>query len=96
MSVGGSFTFSEGDTLEQQINDPVYYQFISAVMESSGIDPISAQPTNLQDSWSNMINLSSLNQFQRICRLCLAIPFQECITRRAPTPEGKITLIMSE
>ena len=58
MSVGGSFTFSEGDTLEQQINDPVYYQFISAVMESSGIDPISAQPTNLQDSWSNMINLS--------------------------------------
>lgn len=60
MSVGGSYTFSEGDTLEQQIGDPIYYQFISAVMESNGIDPISSQPTNLQDSWSNMINLSYL------------------------------------
>ena len=44
MSVGGSYTFSEGDTLEQQINDPIYYQFISAVMESSGIDPV--RPTD--------------------------------------------------
>ena len=60
LNVGTSFSFSKGDTLEQAIADPVYYQFIEAVMQSSGLDPLSAQPANLQDSWSNMASLSYL------------------------------------
>ena len=60
LSVGGSYSFSEGDTLEEAIADPVYYQFIEAVMQSSGLDPLSAQPSNLQDSWSHMLNIAYL------------------------------------
>ena len=60
LSVGGSYTFSEGDTLAEQISDPIYYQFIAAIMENSGIDPLTAQPSNLQDSWTNMLNLTYL------------------------------------
>jgi len=60
MNVGTSYSFSKGDTLEEAIADPIYYQFIEAVMQSNGLDPLSAQPSNLQDSWSNMANLSYL------------------------------------
>lgn len=56
--VGGSFTFSEGDTLKEQLNDDTYYSFIEEVMRQSGSDPLTQQPTNLQDGWNHTISLS--------------------------------------
>ena len=58
MNVGISYSFSESDTLEEQIADPAYYNFIKAVMNSNGLDPLTSQPTNLQDSWAQMVNVS--------------------------------------
>ena len=37
MNVGISYSFSESDTLEEQIADPAYYNFIKAVMNSNGL-----------------------------------------------------------
>ena len=73
LNVGTSYSFSKGDTLEQAIADPVYYQFIEAVMQSNGLDPC-PQPSNLQDSWSNMANLSYLKPLSRTfidAKLCI-------------------------
>lgn len=57
-TVGTSYTFSEGDTLEQQINDPVYFSFIEAVMQQNGSSPISDYPSNLQDSVTMSLSLT--------------------------------------
>ena len=37
MNVGISYSFSESDTLEEQIADPAYYNFIKAIMNSNGL-----------------------------------------------------------
>lgn len=57
-TAGASYTFSEGDTLEQQINDPVYFSFIEAVMQQSGISTASAYPSNLQDGIGHSLTIS--------------------------------------
>jgi hypothetical protein len=56
-----SYSFTNGDTLEEQINDPEYYNFISAVMASSGLNPLSEQPTSLQDAWTHTISASYMH-----------------------------------
>ena len=56
-TTGASYSFTNGDTLEQQINDPVYYQFIEQVM--GGPEAVLAQqPTTLQDAWTHLISAS--------------------------------------
>ena len=57
-TAGASYTFSEGDTLEQQINDPVYFSFIEAVMQNSGISPSSDYPSNLQDGLGHALSFA--------------------------------------
>jgi hypothetical protein len=60
LSVGGSYSFSNGDTLAEQIADPVYYSFIEAVM--GGADAVAAQqPTSLQDAWTHTMTLSYMH-----------------------------------
>ncbi len=58
LSVGASYTFSQGDSLEQQISDPTYFNFLKAVMEQGGITPSSEYPANLQSGLGHSINLS--------------------------------------
>jgi hypothetical protein len=57
-TVGASYTFTQGDTLEQQIADPVYYNFIEAIMQQSGISTSSEYPSNLQDSIGHALSIS--------------------------------------
>lgn len=57
-----SYTFTQGDTLEQTIADPVYFNFIEAVMQQSGISPSSDYPSNLQDGLGHALSLSYTKQ----------------------------------
>ena len=41
---GASYTFSQGDSLQEQIADPTYFNFLKAVMEQSGTSPSSEYP----------------------------------------------------
>ena len=55
-TAGLSYSFTEGDTLKDQITDPTYYSFIEAVM--GGADSVLSQyPSNLQDSLTHTLNL---------------------------------------
>lgn len=65
LTVGASYSFTNGDTLEQQLLSSMgavegkrYYDFIKAVMENSGLNPATQQPTTLQDAWTHMISAS--------------------------------------
>ena len=62
LSVGASYTFSQGDSLQQQISDPIYYNLIKGIMEASGVSPNSEYPTNLQSGLGHTINLSYMSQ----------------------------------
>jgi hypothetical protein len=55
---GMSYTFSDGDTLEEQIADPFYFNFLKAVMEAGGGSPSNDYPGNLQDGYSYMLSSS--------------------------------------
>ena len=55
-TAGLSYSFTEGDTLKDQISDPVYYEFIEAVMGGSS-SVLSQFPSNLQDSLTHTLNL---------------------------------------
>jgi hypothetical protein len=57
-----SYTFTQGDTLEETIADPVYFNFIEAVMQQSGISPSSDYPSNLQDGLGHALSLSYTKQ----------------------------------
>jgi hypothetical protein len=61
-TAGVSYSFTEGDTLEEQLNDPEYYNFIKAVMEQSGSSPSSAYPSNLQDALTHTLSLAYIKQ----------------------------------
>lgn len=56
-----SYSFTNGDTLEEQINDSEYYNFISAVMASSGLNPLTEQPSSIQDAWTHSISASYMH-----------------------------------
>jgi long-subunit fatty acid transport protein len=58
ITAGTSYAFSTGDTLEQQIADEVYYNFIKAVMETSNTTPLAEHPINAQNAWTHTLNLS--------------------------------------
>lgn len=65
VTVGASYSFTNGDTLEQQLissmganEGQTYYNFIKAVMENSGLNPSSQQPTTVQDAWTHMLTAS--------------------------------------
>ena len=75
-TAGTSFTFSEGDTLEQQINDPVYFSFIEAVMQQSGSSPTSDYPSNLQDSITMSLSLAYSKSLTETISLAPSLSFQ--------------------
>lgn len=55
-----SYSFTNGDTLQQQIADPEYYNFIEAIM--GGAEAVLAQqPTSLQDTWTHTITSSYMH-----------------------------------
>ena len=55
-----SYSFTNGDTLKEQISDPEYYNFIEAVM--GGAEAVlSQQPTSLQDAWTHTISSSYMH-----------------------------------
>ncbi|MBT4665369.1 MAG: hypothetical protein HOB63_02530, partial [Opitutae bacterium] len=60
LTAGTSYAFSNGDTLEQQIADATYYNFIEAVMASgpNPTTPLAQQPINAQNAWTHTLNLS--------------------------------------
>jgi len=60
-SVGMSYTFSQGDSLEDQISDPDYFNFLKAVMEQSNLSPNSEYPANLQSGLGHTISLSYMS-----------------------------------
>ena len=58
-TAGLSYSFTEGDTLKDQITDPIYYNFIEAVM--GGAESVLSQyPSNLQDSLTHSLNMAYL------------------------------------
>jgi len=57
LTAGTSYAFSNGDTLEQQIADATYYNFIEAVMGGAA-NVLAQQPVNAQDAWTHTLNLS--------------------------------------
>lgn len=61
MSAGLSYTFSQGDSLQDQITDPTYFNFLQAVMEQSGVSASSEYPANLQSGLGHTINLSYMS-----------------------------------
>ena len=61
LSAGVSYTFSQGDSLQDQITDPIYFNFLSAVMEQSGVSASSEYPANLQSGIGHTINLSYMS-----------------------------------
>jgi len=55
-----SYSFTNGDTLREQITDLEYYNFIEAVM--GGAEAVLAQqPTTLQDAWTHTISSSYMH-----------------------------------
>ncbi|GEM_PF-643101 len=57
ITAGTSYSFSNGDTLEQQIADAEYYNFIEAVMGGAA-NVLAQQPINAQNAWTHTLNLS--------------------------------------
>ena len=57
-SVGVSYTFSEGDSLKDQITDKTYFNFLEAVFNQSGTSANSEYPSNLQSGLGHTISLS--------------------------------------
>ena len=90
MNVGISYSFSESDTLEEQIADPAYYNFIKAVMNSNGLDPLTSQPTNLQDSWAQIIALSNQRKFNNY--LSFRVGFTESMTEGPGLQSTKVQI----
>ena len=55
-----SYSFTYGDTLQQQFADPEYFNFIEAIM--GGAEAVLAQqPTSLQDAWTHTITSSYMH-----------------------------------
>ncbi|MDA9119318.1 hypothetical protein N9J83_04170 [Opitutales bacterium] len=75
-SAGVSYTFSQGDTLEQQINDPVYFNFIEAVMQNSGVSAISDYPSNLQDGISHTLSFAYTKPIGEALTLMPSLSYQ--------------------
>ena len=75
-TVGASYTFTQGDTLEEQIADPVYYNFIEAVMQQSGISTSSDYPSNLQDGLGHALSLSYTKQIGEKISLVPSLSYQ--------------------
>ena len=57
-SVGVSYTFSEGDSLADQITDKTYFNFLEAVFNQTGTSANSEYPSNLQSGLGHTISLS--------------------------------------
>ena len=57
-SVGVSYTFSEGDSLADQITDKTYFNFLEAVFSQTGTSANSEYPSNLQSGLGHTISLS--------------------------------------
>nr|MBC8348799.1 hypothetical protein [Verrucomicrobiota bacterium] len=57
LTVATSYSFANGDTLEQQIADAEYYNFIEAVMGGAA-NVLAQQPINAQNAWTHTLNLS--------------------------------------
>ena len=73
---GVSYTFSNGDTLEEQISDPVYYNFLSSVMEAGGGSPAFDYPANLQDGFTIMLSASYMIPYSERISLVPSISYQ--------------------
>jgi hypothetical protein len=57
LTAGTSYAFSTGDTLQQQIDDEVYFNFIKAAMGGDAA-VLAQQPINAQNAWTHTLNLS--------------------------------------
>ena len=75
-TAGVTYTFSQGDTLEQQIADPVYFNFIEAVMQQSGISTSSAYPSNLQDGLGHSLSISYTKMLSESFTLIPSLSYQ--------------------
>jgi hypothetical protein len=73
---GMSYTFSNGDTLEEQIADPVYFNFLKAVMEVGGGSPANDYPANLQDGYSFMVSASYMIPYSERISIVPSISYQ--------------------
>jgi hypothetical protein len=70
---GMSYTFSSGDTLEEQIADPVYFNFLNAVMGGSASDDY---PANLQDGYTFMLSASYMIPYSERISIIPTISYQ--------------------
>ena len=75
-TAGASYTYTQGDTLEQQIADPVYYNFIEAVMQQSGISTSSEYPSNLQDGMGHTLSISYTKMLSDSLTLVPSLSYQ--------------------
>ncbi len=73
---GMSYTFSNGDTLEEQIAEPFYFNFLKAVMESGGSSPGADYPANLQDGLTFMLSASYMIPYSEKISLVPSISYQ--------------------
>ena len=73
-TAGTTYTFSQGDTLEQQISDPVYYNFIN-IMQQSGIST-SEYPSNLQDGFGHALSISYSKMLSESLTLVPSLSYQ--------------------
>jgi hypothetical protein len=73
---GMSYTLSNGDTLEEQIADPVYFNFLKAVMEAGGGSPANDYPANLQDGYSFMLSASYMIPYSERISIVPTISYQ--------------------
>jgi hypothetical protein len=73
---GMSYTFSNGDTLEEQIANQVYFNFLKAVMEQSGSSPSADYPANLQDGYSITLSASYIYQYSEKISIVPSISYQ--------------------
>ena len=70
---GMSYTFSSGDTLEEQIADPVYFNFLNAVMGGAATDDY---PANLQDGYTFMLSASYMIPYSERISIIPTISYQ--------------------
>ena len=78
LGVGASYSFTNGDTLQEQIADPVYYQFIEQVM--GGAQAVLAQqPTSLQDAFTHMITSSYMHPINEKMMLSPSFNFSKMV-----------------
>jgi len=73
---GMSYTFSNGDTLEEQIADTVYFNFLKAVMEEGGGSPANDYPANLQDGYTFMLSASYMIPYSERISIIPTISYQ--------------------